>query len=117
MYTRKKGLREGKKHTDLWRIMLDSNIVKNNKLLFDTNLSLGEDTNLINTYLLFSTSVGILKETLYYLRIREESANVTNSQNSFLMVKNKEKLIVARKETDVHEYWQRTLIFMLYNFQ
>ena len=40
-------------HTALWRIMLDSNIVKNNELLFYTNLSLGEDTKFINTYFLF----------------------------------------------------------------
>lgn len=116
----KSSLREGKEHTALWRIMLDSKVIRKNNILFDINLSLGEDTKFMNTYLLFTKSVGVLKETLYYLTIREGSANVTNSQNPFLMAENKEKLIVARKEIDeiarksgkdVHEYWQGTMIF------
>lgn len=114
------GQREGKEHTALWRIMLDSSVIRKNGLLFDTKLSLGEDTKFINTYLLFTHSVGILKETLYYLTIREGSANVTSDSNPILMAQNKEKLIHARKEIDAiaaeegkdtHGYWQGTLIF------
>lgn len=113
------GLRDGKEHTALWRIMLDNSVIKNNSLQFDTKLSLGEDTKFINTYLLFTESIGVLQETLYYLTIREGSANVTNNENPALMAKNKEKLIVARKEIDeiakmrgmyTHEYWQGTVV-------
>lgn len=113
------GQREGKEHTALWRIMLDSSVIRKNNLFFDTNLSLGEDTKFINTYLLFTHSVGILKETLYYLTIREGSANVTSNGNPVLMTQNKEKLIHARQEVDAiaaekgkntHRYWQGTLV-------
>lgn len=113
------GQREGKEHTALWRIMLDSHIVKDNRLCFDPTLSLGEDTKFINTYLLFTQSIGILNETLYYLTIRAGSANVTSNQNPVLMAQNKEKLICAREEIDLialkhgketHPYWQGTLV-------
>lgn len=93
--------REGKEHTALWRIMLDSSVIKKNGLLFDKTLSLGEDTKFINTYLLYTCSVGVLKETLYYLTIREGSANVTSDSNPILMAQNKEKLIRARKEIEI----------------
>lgn len=114
------GQREGKEHTALWRIMLDAPVIKKNGLKFDTTLSLGEDTKFINTYLLYTRSVGVLQETLYYLTIREGSANVTSDSNPILMAQNKEKLIHARKEIDeiaakekrknTHEYWQGTLV-------
>lgn len=113
------GQREGKEHTALWRIMLDTSVVKENGLLFDTTLWLGEDTKFINTYLLFTHSVGVLKKTLYYLTIRDGSANVTSDGNPVFMAQNKEKLIAARKEIDTiavergkdtHAYWQGTLI-------
>lgn len=113
-------MREGKEHTALWRIMLDSAVIQENNLQFDPELSLGEDTKFMNTYLLFSKSIGILKETLYYLTIREDSANATSNKNPELMAKNKEKLILARTEIDAiaqmhgvntHAYWQGTLVF------
>lgn len=116
----KKGLRTGKEHTALWRIMLDVETIKKNNLQFDASLSLGEDTKFINTYLLFAESIGVLERTLYYLTIREGSANVTSNGNPILMTKNKIKLIDARKQIDsmaikgginTNEFWQGTLIF------
>lgn len=113
------GQREGKEHTALWRIMLDGSVIRKNRLYFDTKLSLGEDTKFINIYLLFTHSIGVLQETLYYLTIREGSANVISNSNSILMAQNKEKLILARKEIDeiaakkgrdIHGYWQGTLV-------
>lgn len=116
----KKGLRTGKEHTALWRIMLDVETIKKNNLQFDASLSLGEDTKFINTYLLFAESIGVLERTLYYLTIRDGSANVTSNGNPILMTKNKIKLIDARKQIDsmaikgginTNEFWQGTLIF------
>lgn len=113
------GQREGKEHTALWRIMLDASVVKKNGILFDTTLWLGEDTKFINTYLLYTHSIGVLKKTLYYLTIRDGSANVTSNDNPVLMANNKEKLITARKEIDAiaakigkdtHKYWEGTLV-------
>lgn len=118
--TGKRGMREGKEHTALWRIMLDRKVILDHNIQFDINLSLGEDTKFMNTYLLFSSSVGILEKTLYYLTIREGSANVLSNENPILMAKNKMKLIEARKEIDniakklnmeTNQYWQGTLIF------
>ncbi|MGN0316399.1 MAG: glycosyltransferase family 2 protein [Lachnospira sp.] len=118
------GLRDEKEHTALWRIMLDCNIIKNENLKFDTNLSLGEDTKFINTYLLYTNSVGILEKTLYYLTIREGSSNDENNANPVLMTENKLKLIEARKEIDqialkkgieTNPYWQGTIV--LYGVQ
>lgn len=114
-----KGQREGKEHTALWRIMLDASVVKENQIYFDTSLWLGEDTKFINTYFLYTHSVGILKKTLYYLTIRDGSANVTSNSNPVFMAQNKEKLIAARSEidtlaamqgVDTHIYWQGTLV-------
>lgn len=116
----KRGLRAGKEHTALWRIMLDVETIKKNNLQFDASLSLGEDTKFINTYLLFAESIGVQERTLYYLTIREGSANVTSNENPILMTRNKIKLIDARKQIDsmamkggvnTNEFWQGTLIF------
>lgn len=116
----KRGLRAGKEHTALWRIMLDVGTIKKNNLQFDASLSLGEDTKFINTYLLFAESIGVQERTLYYLTIREGSANVTSNENPILMTRNKIKLIGARKQIDsmaikggvnTNEFWQGTLIF------
>lgn len=41
-------LKRKKEHTALWRIMLDYNVIKNSNIIFDTNLSLGEDTKFID---------------------------------------------------------------------
>ena len=114
------GLRRSKEHTALWRIMLDMGLIRENELFFDEKLSLGEDTKFINQYFLFETSIGYLDECLYYLTIREGSANVTNNENVDLMVSNKLKLVEARKELDLlahklygmdlHQYWEGTIV-------
>ena len=113
------GLREKKEHTALWRIMLDYNVIKNSNIIFDTNLSLGEDTKFINTYFLHVESIGVLEKTLYYLTIRSGSANVSSNADPVLMTKNKLKLIEARKEIDeiafrcgynTENYWQGTMV-------
>lgn len=115
----KKALRSGKEHTALWRIMLDVDTIKKAAIQFDTLLSLGEDTKFINTYLLYAASLGILEKTLYYLTIRDGSANATSNGNPELMTRNKIKLIEARKQIDgiavekgidTHGYWQGTLV-------
>lgn len=115
----KRGLRAGKEHTALWRIMLDTDIIKANDLMFDTNLTLGEDTKFINQYLLYVDSVGVLEETLYYLTVRDGSANVSSNADPILMTTNKLKLINARKEIDeiaakkkinTRKYWEGTMV-------
>ncbi|MDE5722541.1 MAG: glycosyltransferase family 2 protein [Clostridia bacterium] len=117
----KRGLREGKEHTALWRVMLDTNVIKDNGLIFDTKLTLGEDTKFMNEYLLYTQSVGYLDKLLYQLTMRQNGANLTSLKNPEKMLDDKIKLIHARKEIDglalslygkdIYPYWQGTLVF------
>lgn len=114
------GLRDGKEHTALWRIMLDAKILKDYDLLFDTNLSIGEDTIFINRYFLLENSIGYLNECLYHLTLRKSGANITNNNNPDSMLDNKIKLIHARSildreckndyNWDLHYYWEGTMV-------
>ena len=116
----KKGLRQGKEHTALWRIMLDAQTIKDNGLRFDPSLSLGEDTRFINEYFLYETSVGFLDKCLYYLTIRESGANLLSLNNAAKRLQDKLKLVAVRKEidrkakamhnVDTHSYWEGTLV-------
>lgn len=118
--TGKCGIRENQEHTALWRIMLDAETVKSNHLLFDTKLSLGEDTKFINMYFCFEQSVGYLNKCFYHLRQRSGSANMTSNADAKLMTENKLKLIYARNEIDklVYEkygadsqkFWRGTVV-------
>lgn len=114
------GLRDGKEHTALWRIMCDAQVIKENKIAFKNNLSLGEDTIFINTYFLYEKSVGCCDECFYHLTHRDSGANMTSNTNPELMMNNKMKLIEARRslgqiarkdgfEMDV--YWEGTIVF------
>jgi len=116
-----KGMRQGKEHTALWRIMLDADTIKKNDLRFDSRLTLGEDTRFISEYMLYETSIGFLNRCLYFLTMRETGANLTSVNNAVKRLNDKVKLIQARKEVDkkamllhgvdIHEYWEGTLVF------
>lgn len=115
-----KSLREGKEHTALWRIMLDTGTVKKNKIRFKKELTLGEDTIFMNEYLLCENSIGYLDECLYHLNNRDTGANATSNNNPELMMENKlkiinEKLILDDKAQKIginlHELWEGTVIF------
>ena len=115
-----KSLREGKEHTALWRIMLDTDTVKKNGIRFKENLTLGEDTIFINEYLLCENSIGYLDKCLYHLNNRDSGANATSNNNPELMMENKlkiikEKLILDDKANaigiDLQKLWEGTVIF------
>ena len=117
----RKGMRQGKEHTALWRIMLNTRTIKNNGLKFNTNLSLGEDTCFINEYFLYETSIGFMDKCLYFLTIRESGANLSSRKNAHKRLHDKLKLIGARNGIDkkawtmhkinTHPYWEGTLVF------
>lgn len=94
----KSGLRENKEHTALWRIMLDYEIIKNNNLKFDKNLTLGEDTKFINEYFLYSNSIGFLDNCYYHLTIRDTGANISSITDCKKMASNKLKIISAKEQ-------------------
>lgn len=114
------GLREGKEHTALWRIMIDAEVLCKSCIKFDEKLSLGEDTKFINSYFLYEDSIGFLDECFYYLRKRMNGLNMTSQSNPVLMASNKLKLIKARMEIDdvakqkgysIHHFWEGTIVF------
>lgn len=117
----KTGLREGKEHTALWRIMLDAETVKKYQLRFDPNLTLGEDTKFMNEYLLREKTVGFTNECFYYLTKRSDGANLSSQRDPIRMRNDKIKLIKARKEidqqarnfhhVDTHPYWCGTVVY------
>lgn len=117
----KVGMREGKEHTALWRAMLDSKVIKENDLKFDSNMSLGEDTKFMNEYLLTTKSVGVLNECLYHLTLNENGLNHTSLKNSKKMVEDKIKIIRAKEEiskyvykkynVSIEKYWYGTIVF------
>lgn len=113
-------MRYGKEHTALWRIMCDSKTIKENKLQFNTGLSLGEDTIFINNYFLHEQSIGYINKCYYYLDQRESGANLSSLNNANKRISDKTKLIFARERIDntarqlygldTHKYWEGTLI-------
>ncbi len=94
----RKGMREGKEHTALWRVMLNAATVRNNEIRFNEALNLGEDTIFMNTYLAAEDSVGFLDECLYWLSQREGSLNWTSNNDPILMAGNKLKIIEEKNE-------------------
>lgn len=116
-----KTIRYGKESTALWHIMCDLDIIKSNKLLFDTNLSLGEDTTFINTYFLYEESIGYLDECFYHLEQRPDGANLSSVTNATKRILDKQKLVFTRLKIDqlaiekyefnTHCYWEGTLAF------
>ena len=95
---KKRNMRQGKEHTALWRIMCDAACIKNHKINFNPELSLGEDTMFMNSYLYYSQSIAVLDKTLYYLVSRTGSANYINNHNIRLMISNKLKLIREKEK-------------------
>lgn len=113
-WTHGRTLSYGVEHTALWRSMLSKKIIDDNKLKFDKNLSLGEDTIFINQYLMYANKVSILKKTLYYLRARQGSLNYTNQNDFHIQLLNKEKVITEKDKIsrellgegyDIYPYW------------
>ena len=119
-----KTMRQGKEKTALWRIMCDARTIKENNLRFDSKLTLGEDTKFMNEYLLHEDSVGFLDKCLYYLTMREGSANACNDADPALMLENKLKLIRAREGLDeiarrrhgetLRKHWEGTPVLSVF---
>ena len=67
-------LREKDIFNVLWNKIFKANIIKDNNILFDTNLSLGEDVIFILDYLKnMNKNIGIVNETLYYYSFKREN--------------------------------------------
>lgn len=79
--TGNKYMKYGQESNACWHMMFDTRVIRDNNLLFDTNLSLGEDTKYLLTYMLLTESIGYLDKPCYYLTQRKTGANWTSAKN------------------------------------
>jgi glycosyltransferase involved in cell wall biosynthesis len=104
----------------LWRIMVDGDIIRNNKIIFNKNLKVGEDTIFISEYLSCVEKCYVQQKCYYYLVTRETSTIYIYERNPIGKLEGKIKLIDARKELtekinkncgyNIASFWHGTVI-------
>lgn len=104
----------------LWRAMVSTSIIKENNLVFDKNLKVGEDTIFITNYLSFSKVCYVHHKCYYYLVTRETSTIYVYEQNPVAKLTGKQKLLDAREQLtkdiksrrdfDMTPYWSGTVV-------
>lgn len=104
----------------LWRIMLRSSIIRDNRLLFNKNLKVGEDTIYISEYLSHCQKTYVQHKCYYYLVTRETSTIYVYERNPTAKLEGKTKLLDARLELterikkrtgrDIGNYWRGTVL-------
>ncbi len=104
----------------LWRTMVSTKIIKENQLMFDKNLKVGEDTIFITQYLSFAKKCYVHKKCYYYLVTRETSTIYMYEQDPVAKLKGKQKLMDARSvltgdirnrcDFDLSKYWSGTVV-------
>ncbi|WP_455714722.1 glycosyltransferase family 2 protein [Anaerosporobacter sp.] len=104
----------------LWRMMVSTKLIKENKIRFNSNLKVGEDTIFTTEYLSYATKCYVLQKCYYYLVTRETSTIFTYEKNPLAKLEGKVKLLDARNEVtsnikkrtsfDIETYWRGTVI-------
>ena len=104
----------------LWRCMVDSSIISENALEFDTSLKVGEDTVFITDILSCAGRCYVLHKPYYYLVYRESSTIATYEKNAIKKLDGKKRLLTARnaltagilqrRGADIKSYWQGTVV-------
>lgn len=104
----------------LWRAMVSARIIRENGLLFDKNLRVGEDTVFISDYLSCSRRCYVHHKCYYYLVTRETSTIYQYEKNALAKLEGKTRLLTARNELtdrvlertgiDIRSYWQGTVV-------
>lgn len=104
----------------LWRMMVSTRIIKENKVRFNPNLKVGEDTIFTTEYLSYAKTCYVLQKCYYYLVTRETSTIYTYEKNAVAKLEGKVKLLDARNEVtskirkhsgfDIETYWRGTVI-------
>ena len=104
----------------LWRCMSNAELIRENRLAFDTNLKIGEDTVFISDLLSCAKRCYVLHKCYYYLVYRESSAIAVYEKNAAKKLDGKQRLLTARNElTDrvmgrsginIKDYWQGTVV-------
>jgi glycosyltransferase involved in cell wall biosynthesis len=104
----------------LWRCMARADIIRENTLIFDTNLKIGEDTVFISDLLSCAKRCYVLHKCYYYLVYRESSAIATYEKDAVKKLDGKQRLMTARNAlterilersgVNIKDYWQGTVI-------
>lgn len=104
----------------LWRIMLRTEIIKNNQLRFNRNLKVGEDTIFISEYLSHAQNCYVYHKCFYYLVTRETSTIYKYERNPIAKLEGKINLLVARLELterikrrtsiNIDSHWRGTVL-------
>lgn len=104
----------------LWRMMVSTKLIKENKIRFNPKLKVGEDTIFTTEYLSFAKTCYVLQTCYYYLVTRETSTIYTYEKNALAKLEGKVKLLDARNEVtsrikkhtefDIETYWRGTVI-------
>lgn len=77
---------------NVWNRMIKTDIIKNNSLMFDVNLSMGEDLDFILDVLKCCCTVYMSKEVLYhYVRERQGSATSNSYIKNWFEIRTEEK--------------------------
>lgn len=82
-----------------WGKVYKSEIIKNNNIQFDKNLSLGEDTIFVLEYLKYIKTVKFINESLYFINETEGSLSRRNRLDIFENI-----MIIYDKAKEVLEY-------------
>jgi len=104
----------------LWRSMVSSRVVKENTILFDKSLRVGEDTIFITEYLSYAQSCYVYPKCYYYLVTRETSTIFVYEKDPMAKLEGKIRLldsrkeltrrILARRNRNISQYWYGTVI-------
>ena len=104
----------------LWRCIINAELIRANRLAFDTSLKVGEDTVFISDLLSCASRCYVLHRCYYYLVYRESSVIATYEKDALKKLYGKRQLVIARNAlTDrvlkrsginIKEYWQGNII-------
>lgn len=104
----------------LWRAMVSASIIRENQLIFDKNLKVGEDTVFITNYLSYAKKCYVHPKCYYYLVTRETSTIYVYEQNPVAKLEGKQRLLDAREQLtkdvlnrrkfDISKYWAGTVL-------
>ena len=81
--------------------MFKKDIITENNISFPENITVWEDIYFLFKYLLCCNKISIINQSLYYYRIRENSA--VNSNESTRKIKDKLKILDLLEELDIQD--------------
>lgn len=104
----------------LWRCFVNAEVIRDNGLMFDTKLKVGEDTVFISDVLSCTSRCYVHHKCYYYLVYRESSTIATYEKNALAKLEGKARLITSRMALtervlersgiDITPYWQGTVV-------